>query len=91
MAETGILAYHSKTWIGSKPECQKTVIDFVPVDLVHFSTALYLVITGIPLSTLILLAEIVVHRYHTLNEKMNMDTKDTLKKWFSFGKIEEKM
>lgn len=87
MAETGILAYHSKIWLGTKPECQKTIIDFVPVDLVNFSTALYLIISAIPLSTLILLAEILVHRYQTSHQKM--EVKDVLKNLFSFGKIED--
>lgn len=86
MKENGIVSYHLKDWIGTKPACQKTIIEVVPVDLIQFSWALYVMVGGIHLSTLILFAEILVHRYHTLN---SIDVKDVLKNWFRFGQIED--
>lgn len=88
MAETGILAYHSKIWLGTRPECPNRIIAFVPVDLLHFSTALYLIICGIILSTLILFAEIGLYHYQMSKD---IDLKNVLKNWFSFGEFENKI
>lgn len=89
MAETGVLAYHSKIWIGTKPICPDRIIEFVPVDLLHFSTALYLVIFGMILSSLILFAEIATYRYQVLMKGTHL--KDVLKNWLSFGEFENKL
>lgn len=89
MSETGILAYHAKIWIGTKPECPDRIIDFVPVDLLHFSTALYLIIFGIILSFWILLAEIFVHSFGISNG--DISAKRILMKWFSFGEFDNKL
>ncbi len=88
MAETGILAYHSKIWIGTKPPCPDRLVRFVPVDLLHFSTALYLIICGMTLSTLILLAEVIAHRSQIFNEDTHW--KDVIRNCFTFGEFEDK-
>lgn len=88
MAETGILAYHSKIWIGTKPECPDRLVGFVPVDLLHFSTALYLIVCGMQLSTLILFVELVVHRYKTFRK--GVDWRDVLKNWLNFSEFDDK-
>lgn len=88
MAETGILAYHLKIWLGIRPACPDRIIEFVPVDLLHFSTALYLIICGINVSTLILFAEIGLHRYQMLKD---IGLKEVLKNWFSFGEFDDKI
>lgn len=87
MTECGILAYHSKTWLGTKPPCEKSEVEVIPVDLIHFSWALYLVALGIPFSGAILLGEIMLHRYRVLNEKK--DVKEVVKDWFGFAKLRD--
>lgn len=88
MAETGILAYHSKIWLGTRPECPDRITAFVPVDLLHFSTALYLIICGIHLSTMILCVEIALHRYQLFKD---INLQDILKNRFSFGELDGKI
>nr|QGW45452.1 ionotropic receptor 75b [Bradysia odoriphaga] len=89
MGEAGILTYHAKIWIGTKPECPVRIVDFVPVDLLHFSTALYLIIFGIILSFLILLAEILVHSFQNSNREIN--TNAISMKWLTLRKFDNKL
>lgn len=63
ITETGLLTYNLKTWMGHKPKCEKSSVDVVPVDLLHFSSALYVPFVGPQVSVVILFAEIFVSRY----------------------------
>lgn len=62
MYETGLHAYHSAIWASRKPKCAKNNLDVAPVDLEHFSSALYILLIGISLSILVLIVEVLVHR-----------------------------
>lgn len=57
--ETGILAYQWKTWIGLLPKCENSKVDVLPVDIAHFSSALYLLAFGIQISIFIFIAELI--------------------------------
>lgn len=49
--------------MGHKPKCAKNRVDVVPVDILHFSSALYVPIVGMQISIGILLAEMFLNRY----------------------------
>lgn len=58
--ETGILAHQWKIWIGHLPQCENSKVDVVPVDITHFSSALYLLAFGIQISAVIFIGELAV-------------------------------
>ncbi|KAJ6639573.1 hypothetical protein Bhyg_12321, partial [Pseudolycoriella hygida] len=51
--ETGLISYVWKTWIAKMPKCARSDVDVVPVDMIHFSSALYALGIGVQLSLLI--------------------------------------
>lgn len=60
MFEAGLHAYHSAIWERRKPKCAKSTVEVQPIDLEHFSSALYVLAIGMAASTLICAGEIVV-------------------------------
>lgn len=70
MYETGLHAYHSAIWESRMPKCAKSDLDVAPVDLEHFSSALYILLIGISLSIIMLIAEVLVHRAMCRQKKM---------------------
>lgn len=56
--ETGIIAHVWKTWISHRPKCVRSDVEVVPVDMIHFSSALYVLGFGIQLSIYIFIGEI---------------------------------
>lgn len=62
--ETGMLAYLWKTWIGQKPKCERSV-NVVAVDLVHFSSAFYVLGFGMQISLGFLVWELVLFKRST--------------------------
>lgn len=66
MAETGVQAYYHKIWSGRKPKCE-AMRAFSPVDIVHFSSAVFIVIVGIIGSFAVLICEICLHRFSKRN------------------------
>lgn len=63
ITETGLLSYHWKVWIGHRPKCAKNRVQVTPVDILHFSSALYVAFVGIQISLGILLGELIMNRY----------------------------
>lgn len=63
LRETGILAYVWKTWISHIPLCARSDVDVVPVDMIHFSTALYVLGFGIQISIALFVVELLVTHY----------------------------
>lgn len=63
ITETGILSYYWNIWLGHKPKCAKNKVTVVPVDILHFSSALYILIIGIKVSIGILIIEVIINRY----------------------------
>lgn len=59
--ETGMLAYLWKIWIGHKPKCEESV-DVVAVDLMHLSSAFYVLGFGMQISVGFLLGELFFKR-----------------------------
>lgn len=62
ISETGILSYYSKVWYGTRPKCGISELMVAPVDIAHFSSAMYIVVIGIFSSLTVLIVEIIVHR-----------------------------
>lgn len=75
MFEAGLHAYHSSIWEQKKPKCAKSSLIVAPVDIEHFSSALYILLIGMTLSVSVLVTEIIVHRAHkriaALRERLN--------------------
>lgn len=70
ITETGILSYYNRVWYGTRPKCEISELRVTPVDLVHFSAAVYVLFIGIFSSLTILIFEIIVYRFlkrRTLN------------------------
>lgn len=67
ITETGHLSYYWKVWIGHKPKCEKNRVNVTPVDILHFSSALYVPIVGIQISLGIFLGEIIMSRFRKHN------------------------
>lgn len=63
ITETGLLQYYWNIWLGHKPKCAKNSVTVVPVDILHFSSALYVPIVGFQISIAILMVEIIINRY----------------------------
>lgn len=63
MFEAGLHAYHSAVWEQKKPKCAESALNVAPVDLEHFSSALYIILIGITLSFSVLIVELIVHRW----------------------------
>lgn len=63
LRETGILAYIWKTWISHMPKCALSDVNVIPVDMIHFSTALYVLAFGMQMSVTLFLAELFVIYY----------------------------
>lgn len=61
MFEAGLHAYHSTVWEQRKPKCAHSSVDVAPIDLEHFSSALYLLAIGMLLSAAVCVAERIVH------------------------------
>lgn len=62
MFEAGLHAYHSAIWEQKKPKCAESSLVVAPVDIEHFSSALYLLLIGMTISVSVLIVEIIVHR-----------------------------
>lgn len=75
MHETGIVAHVWKTWIGNKPKCGRSDVDVVPVDMVHFSSALCVFGIGVQITLLIFTVEVLLHRWLKLRCKQNHGTR----------------
>lgn len=56
------MAYHWKIWMGHKPKCESNDLEVVPVDIVHFSSALYGLAIGMQLSVALLFGEVFMRR-----------------------------
>ncbi|XP_037041261.1 ionotropic receptor 75a-like [Bradysia coprophila] len=61
-SETGVLSYNQKTWYGVRPKCEVNQLFVAPIDISHFSSALYILLAGIFTSTIILVIEVMVNR-----------------------------
>lgn len=62
--ETGLMAYHWKIWMGLQPKCESNDLDVTPVDIVHFSSALYGLAIGMQISLGFFIAEVIIGRIH---------------------------
>lgn len=58
MFETGLHSYHQAIWKQAKPQCAQSAVDIVPIDLEHFSSALYALAFGMTVSAVICAGEI---------------------------------
>ncbi len=58
-SEHGILSYYQKVWLGVRPKCEVSELIVAPVDLAHFSSALYVLAAGMLLSTIVLALEVI--------------------------------
>ncbi|XP_037027053.1 glutamate receptor U1-like isoform X2 [Bradysia coprophila] len=56
--ESGIIAHVWKTWISHLPKCARSDVDVVPVDMIHFSSALYVLGFGMQLSMTLFIGEL---------------------------------
>lgn len=56
------MAYNKNVWYGVRPKCEVSELIIVPVDIAHFSSALYALATGILLSVIVLAIEILTSR-----------------------------
>lgn len=63
LTETGVLAYLRATWERKKPECIQSDLIIEPVDLKHFSSAMYVLSFGFSFGLIMLIIEILHHRY----------------------------
>lgn len=65
ITETGILSYYKKTWSDAvKLKCEISGPgEFSPVDIAHFSSAIFIVIVGILCSLTLLIGENVLHHF----------------------------
>lgn len=63
ISETGILSYYNKVWYGVRPKCENSKLTVAPVDIVHFSSALYILIFGILCSVIVFVIEIICDRW----------------------------
>lgn len=63
ITETGILSYYNKIWYGTRPKCEISELMVTPVDIVHFSSAIYFLVIGICSSLTIMIFEMIVHRF----------------------------
>lgn len=61
-SETGIMSYYQKIWYGVRPKCEINELFVAPVDIKHFSSALYVLLAGTIISTIILVLEVVINR-----------------------------
>lgn len=68
LAETGVLAYLLTTWERRKPECIKSGLDVEPVDIRHFSSAMYVLVFGFALAFIAFLFEKLHYRYYLYNK-----------------------
>lgn len=57
-SETGIMSYKKKVWYGVRPKCEVSELIVAPVDIAHFSSALYILVAGILASTIIFVLEV---------------------------------
>nr|QGW45456.1 ionotropic receptor 75f [Bradysia odoriphaga] len=64
--ETGLIAHVWKTWISHLPKCQRSDVDVVPVDMIHFSSALYVLGFGMQLSITLFIGELCRNVYFRL-------------------------
>ena len=55
--ETGIIAHVWKTWISHLPKCARSDVDVAPVDMIHFSSALYVLGFGMQISLIFFIGE----------------------------------
>lgn len=60
--ETGLMAYNWKIWMGHKPKCENNDLDVIPVDIVHFSSAIYGLAIGMQISFGFFVAEVIIGR-----------------------------
>lgn len=60
--ETGIMSYHWKIWMGHKPKCETNDLEVIPVDIVHFSSALYALAVGVQISFGFFVVEVLINR-----------------------------
>lgn len=65
--ETGIMAYHWKIWMGHKPKCENNDLDVIPVDIIHFSSALFALVIGMQISFGFLVGELIISRNYQYN------------------------
>ncbi len=64
--ETGLMTYHWKIWMGHKPKCENNDLEVIPVDIIHFSSALYSLAIGMQISFGLLITEVAMHRARSL-------------------------
>lgn len=71
--ETGNLAKIWKTWMQKLPKCTLSDVEVVPVDIIHFSSALYALLLGIHISIGIFIGELItVYRSRLRNIIQNL-------------------
>lgn len=71
--ETGVIAHVWKTWISHMPKCARSDVDVVPVDMVHFSSALFAFGFGLQVSVAILIIERCLHHSKTTFKEIEKD------------------
>lgn len=82
--ETGILSCIWTTWISHMPKYAGSNVEVIPIDILHFSSALYVLGFGIQISISILIVEIFVNYnnyYWKARNNMLYKKEKTLSKW----------
>lgn len=53
------MSYNKKVWYGVRPKCEVSELTIAPVDIAHFSSALYILSAGMLTSIIIFLLEVI--------------------------------
>lgn len=56
------MSYNKKVWYGVRPKCEVSQLTVAPVDIAHFSSALYMLAAGMLIATVIFVLEIIFDR-----------------------------
>lgn len=84
LCETGILSHIRNIWIARLPKCSHSGVDIEPIDLAHFSSALFVLSFGIQISVAILIIEVahkIMSRRQQFREKNGIEMGTQLKNW----------
>lgn len=73
--ETGVIGHVWKTWISHMPKCVRSEVEVVPLDMVHFSSALYVLGFGLQITLLLFIGELCLVRYGKLCKNIKATNK----------------
>lgn len=71
--ETGVLSHVWATWISHQPKCAQSDVKVIPVDMIHFSSALYAFGFGVHITFAIFLIERFMYCSKSIPEEMEFD------------------